>query len=316
MKTTLYAHIARSGLVGTLFLLWSLAASAQSESYEDFYGEGDEMVELAVFEVTAEPEEDWVIEYDDVWDTMLEVDMWEDVDQGLWDDFIDSLDDDVDWNQVDCGAAKAKALLAQGAYSGNSVGNNQALNNNAQALQSHGINASQLSNSNGFQAVVYQNTVTGTITVAFGGTNGLNDWGPNIGQGFGMETEQYNMAMQLATAITTANPTSQIEFVGHSLGGGLASAAGLVTGRATATFNAAGLHSSTTYAYDQTTLANANSLIDAYYVGGEILSSAQDSSPLPNAAGERHRLAPASGLNWNEPVEKHDIQSVINSFPC
>jgi hypothetical protein len=41
-------------------------------------------------------------------------------------------------------------------------------------------------------------------------------------------------------------------------------------------------------------LSNATSLITAYYVGGEILNTVQDLTPLPNAVGTRIELAPGS----------------------
>jgi hypothetical protein len=97
--------------------------------------------------------------------------------------------------------------------------------------------------------------------------------------------------MGLANDVNQATGGNFIS-TGHSLGGGLASAAAIVTGTQAITFNAAGLNSNTVIS--GANLANASSLITAYYVGGEILSLAQAWTPFPNAVGTRIALAPGS----------------------
>ncbi len=82
---------------------------------------------------------------------------------------------------------------------------------------------------------------------------------------------------------------------GHSLGGGLASAASIVSGFHAYTFNAAGLHPDTVGGMN---LANAASLIDAYKVDYDILTWVQESTvavmflyglvDIPNAIGTSH----------------------------
>jgi|694.fasta_scaffold00010_116 hypothetical protein len=88
-------------------------------------------------------------------------------------------------------------------------------------------------------------------------------------------------------------------FTGHSLGGGLASAASVVSGFRADTFNAAGLLRSTLqrtslgnpYPGNPIELArydNASELIDAYYLDWDILSTVQDSIwSLQDAIGYR-----------------------------
>jgi hypothetical protein len=74
-------------------------------------------------------------------------------------------------------------------------------------------------------------------------------------------------------------------FTGHSLGGGLASAASVVSGFRADTFNAAGLLRST---LQRTSHDNASELIDAYYLDWDILSTVQDSIwSLQDAIGYR-----------------------------
>lgn len=62
-----------------------------------------------------------------------------------------------------------------------------------------------------------------------------------------------------------------VSFTGHSLGGGMASAASVVTGKPATTFNAAGLSSQTVDGYPQN-----QAPVDAYYTQGEPLSTLQD----------------------------------------
>jgi pimeloyl-ACP methyl ester carboxylesterase len=82
-----------------------------------------------------------------------------------------------------------------------------------------------------------------------------------------------------------------LRFVGHSLGGGLATAAALHTNRAAMTFNAAGVNPLTT------DISAAAGLITNYRVRGEALSTLQDSILLgwllPNSSqGTTYWLTP------------------------
>lgn len=109
-------------------------------------------------------------------------------------------------------------------------------------------------------------------------------------------------------------PLSECLGLTHSLGGGLASAASVVSGFPAYTFNAAGLHEHTLYEWDGIHLKkdplnnsielyagslarynNAWSLIDAYYVDHDILSFVQDEMMMPSelgyaAIGTRHEM--------------------------
>ena len=83
---------------------------------------------------------------------------------------------------------------------------------------------------------------------------------------------------QLRNGVTT--PTTK--FVGHSLGGGLASAAAVASNGNATTFNAAGLHNNTITAGGRT-----NGAVTAIRVKGEALTALQESTPLPDAYGQR-----------------------------
>jgi pimeloyl-ACP methyl ester carboxylesterase len=107
--------------------------------------------------------------------------------------------------------------------------------------------------------MIYQDYITGEnqYVLAFGGTDDnvweleFNDWLNNIKQGLGWSAPQYTAAMEIGDAVGAAVGQTQLIVTGHSLGGGLASAAALVAGVRADTFNAAGLHEYTLYERDQ-----------------------------------------------------------------
>ena len=129
----------------------------------------------------------------------------------------------------------------------------------------------------GFQASLYKKG--SQYVLAFAGTDASSwsDWKNDLQQAAGFESAQYNRAIELGREMMTwygANVT----FVGHSLGGGLASAASRATGSNAITFNAAGLRSS----YD----LGVSSHIDAYITLGDELDLTQ--GILLHAEGKTH----------------------------
>jgi hypothetical protein len=131
---------------------------------------------------------------------------------------------------------------------------------------------------------------SGRNYLAFRGTNSLPDWKDNILQALGFHTPQYDMAVQLARDVFSKT-NGNVIFVGHSLGGGLASAAAGATGGSAITFNAAGLGS---------TYRGHPGSIAAGYIRGDILSQGQDFTFLSNAAGTRNSF-PGHG----NPIDRH-----------
>ncbi len=155
------------------------------------------------------------------------------------------------------------------------------------------------------QAFVRRDPVTGEpeYTVAFRGTSAFlqrslnplsDDMRANLGQGAGFDTQYYSRALQIGERAATRQP-GRVRFTGHSLGGGLASAAAGAGDAPATTFNAAGLNQST---IDQ--FANPErSQATAYFIEGEILSAGQDGAArlpgflgraVPVAVGERRAL--------------------------
>lgn len=178
----------------------------------------------------------------------------------------------------------------------------------------------------GFNAVLFVNHKTGETVLGFAGTTFKDPRDlivANGRQGLGFRDRQYEQAIQLTAQLKKKFPN--LRLTGHSLGGGLASAAAIVNRVGdTVTFNAAGLHPSTVRRYKMD-LSNATGLIRAFRVKGEILSTAQDarlpipkevqnavlhgqtiSDPMPNGVGTNYWLDSGSGST----VDQHGMDHV------
>jgi hypothetical protein len=163
----------------------------------------------------------------------------------------------------------------------------------------------------GFKAMVYQDYITGEdqYVLTFGGTDDLSfsggiwdgDWNNNLRQAFGRQAPQFMEAMKIANdlARNPKIPKGNLGVTGHSLGGGLASAAAVVTGAPADTFNASWLSPETlltskdngtplrlisinplVYGYELypgalDRLYTARDTIDAYFVDYDILTRVQ-----------------------------------------
>lgn len=182
----------------------------------------------------------------------------------------------------------------------------------------------------GFSAEVYRNTMTGKYALAFRGTlpTSAASWKANFGQGFGFETKQYDRAISLAQKMVMAVGQGNVTMVGHSLGGGLATAAALVTQTHAVTFNAASV-SSATLARFGANATNAKSLIHAYHTAGEPLTAIQAMlsvtlAPLLRVAslGMLHPIGTAQGTRITldrtvpiyHPLDNHGMDNVIRSM--
>jgi type IV secretion system effector X-Tfes-like protein len=105
----------------------------------------------------------------------------------------------------------------------------------------------------------------------------VEDWVNNGIQGAGLESDYYNRAMELATGMRRTLG-SDFGIVGHSLGGGQASAASAVTGMPAITFNSSGLNPATAQRFaDKQGLSvfDTDKTITAYQVKGEVLTDGQ-----------------------------------------
>lgn len=152
-------------------------------------------------------------------------------------------------------------------------------------------NATFQSNS-GFYSALYRSDIDGSYHLVFRGTqvNTVADWLHGNTQNLGFDARQYSEAVNLARQ-AEAVYGDNLSITGHSLGGGLASAASLASGARADTFDPAGLHQNTfdRYGLDR---SQSGSLINAYETEGEILTSSQHASHglLPNEVGNIHTL--------------------------
>lgn len=176
----------------------------------------------------------------------------------------------------------------------------------------------------GFKAALYQSSFERPpkTVIAYAGTEDQADWMTNFQQGIGMETKQYDKAMELADKVTRSFPKGTVDITGHSLGGGLASAGAAVTGAKGYTFNAAGLHPRTVarapYNLTADNMAAMGQRIDAYHSTADPLTNLQSglSGSLgdlagwptgPQALGVPRPLVPAAGWQheWKELVTRN-----------
>lgn len=173
--------------------------------------------------------------------------------------------------------------------------------------------------------------------VAFRGSTSGGDWATNLKQGIGLSSDHYRRALYFGSKLALASD-ADVTVTGHSLGGGLASAAAIASGREAATFNSAGLSDATINAarsIHASAGVTTNERISAYYVRGEILSAIQDSgdrvfggifgglggavlADAPEAYGNRIALNPVrpEGLRWyqDNAVARHGIDWVLASL--
>lgn len=206
-----------------------------------------------------------------------------------------------------------------------------------QQLAAIGLTENMLSSPQSeFRAEVYARDIGGqpSYVVAFRGSQSASDWGANIKQGIGLRTDHYNRALEIGERLIVPEG-ARVTLTGHSLGGGLASAASLAAELPATTFNAAGLSDRTLG--QARTIAGADGRVDvpdisAFHVRGEILSTMQDGGDrvlgillragfldLPEAVGTRIPLDAVrpEDMRWYQdtPVARHLMDYVIASLP-
>lgn len=136
----------------------------------------------------------------------------------------------------------------------------------------------------GFASALYERgNPDGTLTYAYvtAGTDDLHDGLEDARQPLGLKSAQYLQSVKNAGLLHDALANHELYFIGHSLGGGLASANALATGREAITFNAAGLSRGTRRRgklMDPALYQARGGHIDAYVVEGEVVSRAQSVS--------------------------------------
>lgn len=166
----------------------------------------------------------------------------------------------------------------------------------------------------GFTAAVYKNYTSGpkSYLISFAGTNPdqLEDWINNLSQAATSGSPQYTAAMDLGLALRMADGVSELHATGHSLGGGLASAAVVWAGGIQGyTFNASGVKRDTIEMYQDSynlnrgdglrrdvrrrydNLVKGSDEVIAFFNTLDILTVLQDSTEnIPSALGQRRIL--------------------------
>jgi len=141
----------------------------------------------------------------------------------------------------------------------------------------------------------------GAVLAFRGSTPADEDWHNNFDQDANKESSYYRNAVKIGNSLAVRD--TNIHIVGHSLGGGLASAAQGGSGLTASTYNSAGLHPATVARYSQDTRHMAVEIekITAIRVKGEVLTKTQESlwgsnglSLLANdAVGIKRDMAPS-----------------------
>lgn len=147
--------------------------------------------------------------------------------------------------------------------------------------------------------------------------SGGEDFLNNGQQGVGMRSDYYDRAMGLASTIKD-NLGDNFEIAGHSLGGGMASAASAVTGARATTFNAAGLHPQTTARFSKDNglpVFNTQESVHTYQTSGEVLNDVQNGL---QRLTERQRhdfglLANETSLLLREPLMQEMVKDKLQA---
>lgn len=104
------------------------------------------------------------------------------------------------------------------------------------------------------------------------GIKNVKDWTNNGAQGLGFKSDYYKRAVEIGKVLKYS---LNVDISGHSLGGGMASAASIASGKPAWTFNAAGLSSGTVEKYGGNIIGSERD-IHAYRVQGEMLTKLQE----------------------------------------
>ncbi|WP_456100567.1 PAAR-like protein [Prevotella jejuni] len=176
----------------------------------------------------------------------------------------------------------------------------------------------------GFKADIYKDT-NGDYVLVYRGTYSdpdhpendlIHDWSKewtddNMKQGLGMGSEQYEKSIDIAKRVNRNKPKDkQLTIAGHSLGGGLATAAGAATGSKTYAFCPAGVHPNT---YKMYGVKNPDtSKVHTYYSNQDFLNMASNNlSLMPKAAGERIMLNTLDNFDF---TKGHDLPLLLKAI--
>lgn len=188
-------------------------------------------------------------------------------------------------------------------------------------LISPGFHQKLKRDSTGFSSMFFQKDINGIQYYAFctEGTDmtSLLDWYSNFSQGLNGNAPQYSYSVHLAKLIDHAiGDEAVLWFIGHSLGGGLASNNSLATGRHAITFNAAGLHPNRillSFVWDNgasiSQFQKRTKQIHAFVIEGEILNSVLRWIGQP-AYGDRKLIK--LNQSGKSMIDKHSMVTLLD----
>ena len=196
----------------------------------------------------------------------------------------------------------------------------------AEEMKKLGVNSTDLKDpSTGFKADIYKDK-NGDYVLVYRGTYSdpnhpendlIHDWSKewtddNMRQGLGMGSKQYKKSIELAKKVKKGSERQgkQLTIAGHSLGGGLATAAGAATGSKTYAFCPAGVHPNT---YKMYGVKNPDtSKVHTYYSNQDFLNMASNNlSLMPKAAGERIMLHTLDSFDF---TKGHDLPLLFKAI--
>lgn len=168
------------------------------------------------------------------------------------------------------------------------------------------------------------------VVIAYAGTepdlihhteDSLKDWGNNIPQAIGGVPEQYRQAVALASKYRARG--ENVILTGHSLGGGLASYASVVTGAPATAINSAPLGRGTLPGLKRFD-PQINGRITQYYVPGEILTDFANRPDARLLSARPGRQIPVPGRYLELPVkgwalyaslQNHGLENLATDVP-
>lgn len=138
----------------------------------------------------------------------------------------------------------------------------------------------------------------------------------DVTQALGMngpdDSSAYDRAIKMAVKVkrNAAKQGATVSYSGHSLGGGMASAAAAMTGKPAHSYNAAGLHPNTVGGK----IPPGAGKVEAVFSPTDPLSAIQDNSPLPKAYGHRHVVPFPDGGSVEGVRDTHGMRLVMEGL--
>jgi hypothetical protein len=175
----------------------------------------------------------------------------------------------------------------------------------------------------GFRAQIFKNKETGEYTIAFEGTDdmfnlasviGSKDRWTDIKAGvLDFDTKQFQAALEIGQAIANLPEGCNVNITGHSLGGALASIAGLVSGSPTITVNAMGVPNDWLERNGLSEkYANHDYNIKALISADDVLNQLQSLTENPNTRNAL--LGPGSALGDQKILGKSTVVNAITEY--